>query len=615
MRTSYGHRGARRLVAAALTAALALAACGGDDDSSDGDGTPATEPATPSATDAPGNTTAPGGTVAPGDTDAPVAPTTDNPDDGSPVVSTLPPATAPAPEAAAGGTVRYAIEADVDGLNPTASQLTAASGLVMAAAVFDKLAELDPSGQAVPVLADSFTPNDDFTSWEVKLKTGISFHDGTPFDAEAVRVNFEAQYANSLVGLAVKPFYPETGAIEVVDPTTVRFNLLEPNAQWPAYMASQLGMMASPTWLDAALADATLNQRPVGTGPFVFDSRSEDSVTRFVRNESYWGQPAYLDAIEFLPVPDSATRAELLINGEIDALHTTDPAAILALRDADGITVMENDAGEETFMMMNTSVPPFDDIRARQALTFATPRQEYLALIGLGVVRAADQMFIPESPYHNPAVVQEGDDLDRATQLAQEYCAERGSETNPVTGQPACTDGKINIELQWSGPDVTQTRIADIMVAAYSGAFNVTRDELLQDAHITQVVTSAYNVASVWRQLGALNPMVDNVWLLCRTAPDAGLALNFPRFCDEARDAALLAAQATTDDAERAAQYQQVVQLIHDSYAYVFLTHTMWAWAFADDVNGICDRAAPDGTPLVCATSGTTWHHTLWLDQ
>jgi peptide/nickel transport system substrate-binding protein len=612
MRTNSRHRGAQRLLASAVVVALALAACGGDDDGAD-------DP--PAGSDAPDPTSAPtpdtegdGGDTDGGDTDdGDGTDDGDTPTTGGPVVITLPPETAPPePTAVEGGTLRYALEAEVDGLNPTSSQLTAASGLVMAAAVFDTITALTPTGEAVPFLAESLTPNEDYTSWDVKLRAGITFHDGTPLNADAVRINFEAQYGDPLVGLAVVPFYPESGAVEVIDDLTVRFNLLEPNVQWPAYMASQVGMMASPAWIEAALADPTLNQQPVGTGPFQFESRSEDSVTRFVRNETWWKGRAFLDAVEFLPVPDNATRGDLLINGDIDALHTDDPGTIAVLDDSDGVNVLKNDSGEENFVMVNTEKPPFDDIRVRQALSLATPRNDYNALINLGFTRLADQMFIPESPFYNPNVVQEGDDPEAAAALIAEYCAERGSETNPVLNQPTCTDGRVNMEHQFSGPGVIQTREADLLTGAWSQLFNPTRQELLQDQHILEVVTSGYNVVT-WRQLGALNPVVDNVWLLCRTI--GGISLNFPRYCDEARDAALLRAQAATDEAERVAAYQEAVQLIHDSYAYIFLNHTLWAQVFADSVRGVCDRTAPDGTPLVCANGGTTWHDTIWIEQ
>ena len=335
-------------------------------------------------------------------------------------------------------------------------------------------------------------------------------------------------------------------------------------------------------------------------------------MTRFVRYEEYWGEPAYLDAVEYRPVPGASDLADLLINGDLDAMHTIEPATIGALRERDDLQTMVTDTGTELFFMLNTAHPPFDDLRSRQALALATPKQNYLDLIGQGHLRSSDQMFTPESPFYNPDVRQHADEPDAAAALVAEYCAERGGDSNPVTGAPACTDGKINIELQYSGPDVVQTRIADMLEAAYSASFNVTRDELLQDTHILQVVTSGYNV-STWRQFGALNPMTDNVWLMCRTI--GGISLNFPRYCDEARDEALLRAQAATDDAERAAAYQEVVQLMHDSYAYTFLHHTLWAQAFASDVHGVCDRTAPDGTPLVCANGGTSWHDTIWLEQ
>ena len=200
---------------------------------------------------------------------------------------------------------------------------------MMANAVFDTLTAFDDDGVAVPYLAESVEPavEGDFSKWVVTLRQGISFHDGTPVTIDAVIQGFETQRNDPLVGLAVKPFYPETGAVERIDDFTAQFNLLEPNAYFPGALTGQLGYVSSPTWLAAALADPTLNQQPVGTGPFVFDSRSPDSVTRFVRNEDWWNGDVYLDAIEFVPVPDADTRAELLVQGDINALQTSDPGA------------------------------------------------------------------------------------------------------------------------------------------------------------------------------------------------------------------------------------------------------------------------------------------------
>jgi peptide/nickel transport system substrate-binding protein len=261
--------------------------------------------------------------------------------------------------------------------------------------------------------------------------------------------------------------------------------------------------------------------------------------------------------------------------------------------------------------MMNSAVPPFDDIRAREALAQATPIGLYNDLIGLGVTRQASQAYIPESPYYNPDVQPVGDNPDRALELAAEYCAERGTEDNPLLGTPTCTDGKINIEYQWSGPSVVNTRIADLVDEAWGVAFNVTFNELLQDEHVLQTALGQYNV-NFWRQFGATDPSYDNVWLLCRTI--GGISLNWPRFCDEDRDALLLAAQATADTAERAALYQQATQLIADQYLYVFYNHTLWDLAFDESVRGVCDRTSPEGAALQCATNGRAWFDTTWID-
>ena len=538
-------------------------------------------------------TSAPSGSEATTDSGAP---TTDAPaEEGTPV---------------AGGTLRVGLEADVDGLDPTASAL-AVSGLTMAAAVFDPLFTFNQAGEVVPYLAESIEPSADFMQWTMKLRAGVTFHDGTPLTVDAVIKQFEITRNDPLVGLAVRPYYPETDAVEKIDDLTMIFKPLEASQYFPSALTAQLGYIGSPTWLDALAADATLAQKPVGTGPFKFDSRTEDSVTKFVRNDEWWGieaiGPVYLDAIEFYPVPDPGTRTELLQNGDLDIIHTTDTDQFPIYRDDSSLTLNIDEDGEEYFLMINTSKAPFDDVRVRKALALATDRQGYYDLFNAGEGSMADQMFTPDSPNYNPDVVQEGNDPEGAAALVAEYCGE-----NPTAedGTALCTDGKVNMEYQWSGPSVLATRIADFYNQNWSESFNVTFDEKSQADHIQEAALGIYNVVG-WRLFGAENPGDDRVWLECRNI--GGISLNWPRYCNEERDALLKEIANPATPEERPALLQQLVQNMHDSYAYIFMTYSSWAIVESEKVNGTCDRVGPDGDPLVCSTNGRMYFASTWL--
>lgn len=503
-----------------------------------------------------------------------------------------------------GGTLRIGVEAEVDGINPTGSALSQ-PGLLMANQVFDSLVRVDADDNWTPFLAESMTPSEDLKSWTLKLREGILFHDGTPLNAEAIRANFEVVIADPLVGLAVAPYYPkvEDGALEVLDEYTVRFNLLDSNANFPTSFIGQLGFVASPAWLAAAAEDPTLNQAPVGTGPFKYESRSQDSVTRFVRNDDWWGGEVYLDAVEFLPVTDPDVRANLLLEGGLEGLVTTNIASAETVAGDPTIQTFLDDTGDESFVMLNTSSAPFDDIRARQALTFATPRDNYNTLFGLGIQRPANSMFTPESRYYNPDVVQESDDPEQAIAIAAEYCADLPDN---------CTDGKINMELQWSGPSVVQTRIAEVLDEGWSAAFNVEFQEIPQDSHIQETAFGLYN-AVTWRQFGAVNPADDGVWLLCRTI--GGISLNWPKYCDESRDALILEAMASQDEARRTEIFQELAQKINEDYTYVFLLHTLWSTSLSDNVRGMCDTKSPDGDDLRCLVNGRAWFSNTFISE
>lgn len=568
------NRRTRRVLGVTLVSLLTFAAACGGESSSD-------ETSAPSETEAPGSDSS--------------APATDAPVDETPV---------------AGGTLRVGLEADVDGLDPTASAL-AVSGLTMAAAVFDPLFTFNQAGEVVPYLAESIEPSADFTQWTMKLRAGVTFHDGSPLTVDAVIKQFEITRADPLVGLAVRPYYPETDAVQKVDDLTMIFKPLEASQYFPSALTAQLGYIAAPSWLDAIATDGTLAQQPVGTGPFKFDSRTEDSVTKFVRNDAWWGTevigPVYLDAVEFYPVPDPGTRTELLQNGDLDIIHTTDTDQFAIYRDDSSLTLSIDEDGEEFFLMINTAKAPFDDVRVRQALALATDRQGYYDLFNAGEGSMADQMFTPDSPNFNPDVVQDGNDPEGAAVLVAEYCGE-----NPTAedGTALCTDGKVNVEYQWSGPSVLATRIADFFNESWSESFNVKFDEKSQADHIQEAALGIYNIVG-WRQFGAENPGDDRVWLECRNI--GGISLNWPRYCNEERDALLKEIANPADPSERPALLQQLVQNMHDSYAYIFMTHSSWAVVESEKVNGNCDRVGPDGDPLVCSTNGRMYFASTWL--
>ena len=594
-----------------LVFALTAAACGGGDDG--GEPQPAadvetTEVAEPSEPVDSGEEPAPTDTepddsdeqeplVAPVDTTTTTAP----PDDGETVTE------APAePEPQFGGTLRVAVEAEGDGLNPAANSF-AVSAYVMTYPMFDPVAYWDTQGKWIPYLAESFTPIDGGASWRMKLREGVRFHDGTELDADDAVATFEAQLADPIVSLAIRPFYPATGAIEKIDDLTVQYNPIHPSSAFPQFISSQLGMIAPSEWLERAAEDPTLNQMPVGTGPFMLESRTQDDVTVLVRNPDYWAADLtdiYLDRIEVHPITDTVIAAERLAAGDIDLMVTSNSDAILTLRDAsaDGIRTIENVRSSEDFAMMNTEMPPFDDIRARQALTFATDRDTYVSLIRQGTAPPADTMFHPDLIWHNPDVKQETNMPERAGALVEAYCAD-----NPDN----CSDGRINMELQYSGPSVAQTRIADLLIDSWEDYFNVTPDELLQDDHITEVVLGVYNVAT-WRQFGAVHPDNDVLWITCLAI--SFIALNFPRYCDEERDALMYEARAIDDLDRQVEIWHEVQENIRDAYTYIFFNHANWTLGARDNVHNICGQTSPaDGIELFCNNQGRVQLHQVWL--
>ncbi|MEM8618278.1 MAG: ABC transporter substrate-binding protein [Actinomycetota bacterium] len=515
---------------------------------------------------------------------------------------TVAPTTAPA-DPIAGGILRFAPGQVGSTLDPTSTEFNAAERTVTNA-VFDTLTAIDVDGRPVPYLAESLEPVfGDLSIWRMTLRRDVVFHDGTPLDAAAVVTNFEAQRADPTVGVIIRADYVDFAPAIAIDERTVEYRLRDQNGAFAARLAGPEGIVASPTWLAATVADPDLRGTPIGTGPFVFTDRT-DRFIRVDRNADWWGGDVYLDAIEFITDIDSLGRTapELLAAGDLDGMQSSDPTVVAELLELGDMTTTVDIADDVALVIVNTQSPPFDDLRARRALTLATPLEAVRSALGGDGAVEATQRFAPDSPYFEPGLRQLGDAPERATPLIAAVCFERPDD---------CVDGRIAVNLPYPAASTPPAAI-DALVEGWSAAgFDVTVEPLDDAAHRSRVGLGAYD-ATVWQQFGAVDPAIDNVRLFCRNV--GAVSLNWSRLCDLDRDAQLLQAQSNTDPETRTPYYRSVSTAMTESYAYVFLTHDEWAYSFAPNVGGVCERTAPDGAALGCTSpSGGTWLTSTWF--
>lgn len=301
-----------------------------------------------------------------------------------------------------------------------------------------------------PGLATEWTANEDGTQWTFALREGVTFHDGTPFDAEAVCVNFDrwynlpnaaAQsqatyytdtfegYADNLAG-GGDPVYE---SCEAPDPNTAVINLTQAKGAFPAAFGLTSLSISSPTALAEYDADAIeqsgeaftysdyANEHPTGTGPFRFESfdRAGGTVT-LVRNDDYWGEPAQIDRLIFRVIPDENARRQELQAGTIDGYDLPSPADWQGLEEA-GFEVLIRDPFNILYLGINqANNPALEDVAVRQAIAHALDREALVRnQLPEGAIVATQ--FIPDTVEgFNPDLEPIPYDPERARELLAE---------------------------------------------------------------------------------------------------------------------------------------------------------------------------------------------------
>ncbi len=228
-----------------------------------------------------------------------------------------------------------------------------------------------------PALAQSWRISDDGTVYTFRLRAGVTFHDGTPFNADAVKFNFDRMLDDSHPHHDTGPFplaffFSAVKSTEVLDDLTVRFTLREPYAPFLSNLAYPTGLLVSPAAVQAHGVD--YGRAPSGTGPFRFRLWETNRQVAVERNPDYWDGAPSLSGIVFRPITDANARLSEMLSGNIDIMVEVPPDTVALFRDDPRFAVYEQAGPHLWFLILNLREPPFDDVRMRRAVNHAINR-------------------------------------------------------------------------------------------------------------------------------------------------------------------------------------------------------------------------------------------------
>lgn len=490
-----------------------------------------------------------------------------------------------------GGVLKVGVGADIDGLYPVEARWSL-DGNLIGSSIYDTLLSFDEQRNLVPRLALSVTPNDDGTVWTMKLRPDVTFHDGTPFDAAAVKANIDARKAVPISGDSLKAVQE----VVVVDSLTAEVQM---NTPWFGYdytLAAQAGYMVAPSLIGQTGA----MQKAVGTGPFELDGTwSNGSPVKVKRYDGYWGDRAHLDGIEFQALIDQSSRMASLESGDVDLIFTQDPTTVKKFRATDGFIQVEDFAAEETFAMLNLGEPPFDNVHARRALAYATDPEAANQAVGGGIQQVADQPYTEDEQYFVEDAGYVTFDTVKAQEEIEAYKADTGASSLSFQLKvPSGGSQKIEAELlqaQWSAVGI-----------------EASINETEQSAFLADIFTSNFQ-ASMFRNFAYVNPDSNYIFWHSSFAkqPGGSGGINFGQIRSDKVDTALETARSSTDPAVRQEAYQDVVRGLNEEVAYIWLYHNVWGLAAKDTVKGL-----PEPQRLGFARQDAKpWWPQIWLDQ
>ncbi len=469
-------------------------------------------------------------------------------------------------------TLRIGLAEDPDILDPTLARTFV--GRIVFAGMCDKLLDLDEKLNIVPQLATSYEWGPDNKSLTLKIRQGVTFHDGEKLDAAAVKFNLERH--KTMQGSTRRGELAPVTSIDVVDPYTVRLNLNSPFAPLLAVLTDRSGMMVSPK---AAKAEGEkFGANPVCSGPFKFVSRVAQGPITLQRYGSYWNKAAiHFDKVVYEPIVDSQVRLANLKSGQLDLIERFNPSDMKSLQSDSRFKVAK--VVEIGYQGLTINVGKSDqaqknplgkDPRVREALELALDRDAIVGVAMEGEAIPGNQWVAPTNSWYAKSVPIPKRDVERAKALLRE-----AGVTNPSFTLMTATTSDAQ-------------RVAQVVQAMAKDAGFDVKIQLTEFASSLDLADKGQYEAYVLAWSGRADPDGNLQSHLGCKAP-----LNYAGWCEPEANALIDKSRVTVDRAERQKLFDQVAAHVLKDRPIVYLYHRHWLWAYPNKLTGF--RTVPDG--------------------
>lgn len=474
------------------------------------------------------------------------------------------------PAHAAESTLRIGLQDDPDMLDPARAR--SYSGRIVFTALCDKLVDTAPDLTVIPQLATSWTLSEDGRALTFRLREGVAFQDGEPFDAAAVKANMD-RYVGLPDSLR-KSELASLDSVEAVDPHTVVLHLKHPDATLLAQLTDRAGMMLAPK----AAAGPNFAAHPVCSGPYGFAQRVAQDRIVLDRFPGYWNAAAYhFDHVVYLPIPDAAVRLANLRSGDLDMIEHLAPTDVAAARAMPALDVLRVAGMGYMNVLLNVGngararTAFGSDGRVRQAFELSIDRDAINQVVFGGLYEPNNQPFPPTSPYHDEALPIRARDVDRAKSLLKQ--------AGVATPFP--------VELLVANDSVTQQSAQVIQAMAAEAGFDV-RLRVTEFATLLREQQQGNYQASMLAWSGRIDPDGNiHQFATCHGS------INVTGYCNPEVDRLLDEARVTTDEAKRHALYDRAMAPLLADLPQLYLYTEPRLFALTRRLHGFVPH--PDG--------------------